>query len=417
MVQIIHSSDVCSPQILEGTPLLFNDSMKLYEEPNLFLRHQCYVKGTVRSSVTYNGYAEILADFLAFLEDNLLDDEAEAGDESTVSRDLELWKEVTSDDLAFYRERMLTTPSPHTKRPYADKTINSRVGLVSLFYEWAYRVGKIDHNPVIYELKNSKNNRPSRGNSSRGKNEKNALLLDENKLAPKFFTGKEIVALKKQCDLENTASSKRDKLIIDFLACTGLRRKEIFGLTISKWRTARKSNESELLFVLDISITKGSKLRLIYIPQSIYDQINHYIKIDRQKAVQKGRRLAREKGKLFKASDQIFVNSVETAWAGRAYTLKRCSDRFHELCNKVSIEPRGPHGLRHTFAVNMYRLLNEIGARNVWKTIQVLLGHKHESTTIEIYLDSVSIEEVEISTALEAYYDQNLVIVLEREVA
>ena len=44
------------------------------------------------------------------------------------------------------------------------------------------------------------------------------------------------------------------------------------------------------------------------------------------------------------------------------------------------------HDLRHTFAVMMYRSLEDIGIARPWLRIQTLLGHKSISTTIGTYL-------------------------------
>ena len=44
-----------------------------------------------------------------------------------------------------------------------------------------------------------------------------------------------------------------------------------------------------------------------------------------------------------------------------------------------------------------------MGKREPWKTVQVLLGHRHLSTTIKIYLKHVRIDEAAVGDALSRY--------------
>jgi Phage integrase, N-terminal SAM-like domain len=112
-----------------GFPLLFTSDMQLIEPAVAFL-HEHLVQ-RAHSAETVRTYAEILVDWFDALEHNDIH-----------------WGEADAVDLMAYRNRMLSTPSPRTHRPYSIRTINHRVCGVLRFYEWAVRHQRLRSSPL-----------------------------------------------------------------------------------------------------------------------------------------------------------------------------------------------------------------------------------------------------------------------------
>src|ERR1700757_1042897 len=91
-----------------GFPMLFTAQWELIEPVVAFL-HEHFVQ-RAHTVDTLRTYAEILYDWFETLEQNAI-----------------AWSDADAVDLVAYRNRMLTQPSAHTRRPYRISTINHRV--------------------------------------------------------------------------------------------------------------------------------------------------------------------------------------------------------------------------------------------------------------------------------------------------
>ena len=91
-----------------GFPLLFSAGFALIEPAVAFLHEHAVERA--HTSDTVRTYAEILYDWFDTLEQNGIG-----------------WQEADTVDLVRYRNRMMTQPSPQTRRPYSVRTINHRV--------------------------------------------------------------------------------------------------------------------------------------------------------------------------------------------------------------------------------------------------------------------------------------------------
>ncbi len=113
-----------------GFPLLFSAEFVLIESAVAFLHEHAVERA--HTSDTVRTYAEVLYDWFDTLEQNGI-----------------TWQEADTVDLVRYRNRMMTQPSPQTRRPYSIRTINHRVRGVLRFYAWSVRAGWLKASPLV----------------------------------------------------------------------------------------------------------------------------------------------------------------------------------------------------------------------------------------------------------------------------
>jgi integrase/recombinase XerC len=177
--------------------------------------------------------------------------------------------------------------------------------------------------------------------------------LKTKKKLPLFLEQSQMENLLDKMDFGDDFSGVRDKLIIELLYCTGMRRAELIGL-----ETANVNESKEELKVLG----KRNKERIIPLsPQTInliseYQRVlsTHFDDILRSKYL-----LVDDKGKGM--SDGFVYRKV---------------NRYLRLV--TTIGKKSPHVLRHTFATHMLNNGADLNA------IKELLGHANLSAT-QIY--------------------------------
>ncbi|MBI1824255.1 MAG: site-specific integrase, partial [Nitrospirae bacterium] len=148
---------------------------------------------------------------------------------------------------------------------------------------------------------------------------------------------------------------------------------------------------------------KRNVTRKVELPNFLLNWLVWYIENERQEAVKEGLK----RGSIKKNEPvNLFLNGPSARHnAGRAMSYKTFYDEFHRAALAAGLtetiakadpetgeqyftkEPIfSPHCLRHTFAVWMYFFERKNGNTEPWKRIQALLGHRHLSTTMNIYL-------------------------------
>lgn len=171
---------------------------------------------------------------------------------------------------------------------------------------------------------------------------------------------------------------------------TGMRRFEVAILPCSLLPTP------EQLAMLDGDFAslrirrKGGRELTIYPPKSLVEETQWYILADRPKP-------------SAGFEDYVFINrsGLPISRQGLTKEFRRCAD----LIGSDSTL----HHLRHTFAVNVLKYLDNshkgeiVTAKNSLKVLQVLLGHAHVETT-EIYLQAAEITGRDAMAALESLY-------------
>ncbi|MFY4698437.1 tyrosine-type recombinase/integrase [Burkholderia glumae] len=171
---------------------------------------------------------------------------------------------------------------------------------------------------------------------------------------------------------------------------TGLRRVEVANLRISLLPSPEQLERNEDgLSALTITRKGGSEIS-VYIPNSLIFETHWFVLTERNPP---------KPG----YEDVLFVDRT-----GRPLSRQALSREFRRCANLIGSDAT-LHHLRHTYAVTVLRILDQLGsdrledAPNALKTLQVLLGHSQIETT-EIYLRAVQMTSNDVRSALERLY-------------
>ncbi len=204
------------------------------------------------------------------------------------------------------------------------RTINRKIIGVKRFYKYLLSEGIISSNPFD-----------------------KVIAPKMTKKLPSFVKVSEIDNIEHIVQFPDDFSSQRDKLILEILYCTGIRRSELINIEEKDINLKEKT----------IKVTgKRNKQRFIPFPDSLIEPVNKYLDKKREKA--------------FTSTYLILTNKGKKAYPHLIYrTVKKY------LTLITTIKQKSPHVLRHTYATH---LLNNGADLNA---IKELLGHENLSAT------------------------------------
>lgn len=382
MVQLHYTtSEFCPNRIsTPGVPLLVDNEMNFIEPACLWFFELAIINGRTHSPATWHSYAEALYDWFKYCETNGWQ-----------------WDLATEGQLSAYRNSMLSKPSDHTGRPYSVRTINGRLIRIAIFYRWALKKGFISELPFEFEdirvTKLSNRKFLAHTDTTPGVVKANLLTIREKTRIPHALSPDEIRRIQRHL-------GSRDRLIVQCALTTGMRRKEVLALICSQIPETSQLNNCNLI-PIKIVITKGDKPRTTYFPLHLLDRINDYINEERTSVIKK-----------CKKQNQNYV-STDALWLTEQGTLlskEGLNKQFKVACKKASVNATF-HDLRHTYAITMLALIQRQSIRdpnlgiNPLKTLQILLGHTHLSST-DIYLQALEPNMTAIEESIEALYEK-----------
>lgn len=332
----------------DARPFLLDSQMRWEAEPNAFLARLSLVSGRTSSPMTWRSYAYQFADWLSFCERICLD-----------------WRHATEINIATFRNILASESSPQTGRPLRRNTINHKLGVICQFYRFAQRRGWIENLPfdleaaqVPYGLHagfNSHvlvNSRSSGGITLRWAEPKEELEIPPRQEVRRFV---------------RSFRAWRDQLMAEMMWLTGMRCAEACSLPLDALPENPGSIPKE---TVGMKITgKGQKRRTVLFPVRLLRSIDRYIHMERRRRVNAG---------------EASPATVFLGRAGKPLQTAAVDGVFSTNCKRTGLKIF-PHLLRHCYAVERLAYLQDIGAPDPLKTVQMELGHAHMATT-ERYL-------------------------------
>lgn len=359
---------------IPGVPILLDRRMRLVEPACTWLLHLALVRGRTRSAETWRTYAEALYDWWQTLEANDW-----------------TWDGVTQLHVAAYRDRMLSGPSAHTKRPYARSTINARVRVLAAFYTWCVDNELISKAPFVSSdirvWRSSGSPMFAHVDATGGRRTANELTLRQTPRLPRPLPLADVRRVL-------THLSTRDRLIVQWSLTTGLRRMEAAALEVT---AARAGRAGEHLCRVQITTTKGSKPRDIYPPLPLVDRTRAYIREERAVLVARKKR----SNSSYEEPKTIFLRA-----SGSQMSPRNVGEMFAAGAARAGLSMTF-HSLRHTFATTMLRTLQHAaltsGDLNPLLTLQTLLGHS-DITSTTIYLRVLATDLAAVERSVDDLY-------------
>ncbi|NYH24241.1 tyrosine-type recombinase/integrase [Paraburkholderia bryophila] len=386
---------------------------KIIEPVLFYLRAKCAFSGVLRSRWTNLTYAEHLYEWFSLLE--------ALGTP---------WDEVTEQDLIAYSSSLSSHVSSHTKTEIKPSTRKGRMRTILAFYRFAHIRGWIskavtlDEENILHPPQNRvalahiQRNRPAAPRSDildhiKVPEPAPPMCIDETALGRIFF------ALGPTSSIGRNGVSCRDRLIAEIGLNGGPRLAEVASLTVRQiLALVPNSKNPNSPCKLLLTKTKGFTARNVFLPSWLVRELHAYIDHERQEVVDTARAA---KPDTYKEPETLFLSlptanvrdigesvSRETIMRRFRQAVERCS-LFHTV---PAVDPRTGnrflkneakytfHNLRHTFAYTAYITFHRNGDAFPWNKVQILLGHAHLSTTIDIYLKGAGTNEIEVSDAI-----------------
>ena len=205
------------------------------------------------------------------------------------------------------------------------RSINRKISSLKSFFRYQIKMGILNKSPML-KIVSPKN----------------------EKRLPQFVADKDISILFHHVEFPDNWTGKTDRLLLSVFYHSGMRLTELIQL-----KKSQVSHSTRTLKVLG----KGNKERVIPITQSLHENIIEYLKARKDKDLDQDEvLLVNSKGKPL-APRQVY-NSVK---------------KYLSLV--TTIDKRGPHVLRHTFATHLTNNGADLNA------VKELLGHSSLAAT------------------------------------
>ncbi len=310
---------------LVGLPFLCDKEMELFTEANEFLKYYCS-RGRVASSNSWKTYGHWLLDFFRYVEANSLD-----------------WKAPGSP----FTNTIINTYSNFSlrERHLRANTLNSRIGLIVKFYEYALKrkwISELPFNKELVRVRNDNSFLVHVSGCEKYIESSSVKLKTESNVQTKLLNTDQIECLYTKIKEHSHKHNKVPSLLCRMAIETGLRKQELWTFPksyILNLGSALKNQHAVLLDSKDMSL-KGSRRRTIYIPKALRLDLEDYIKFERRPAKgipdsEKNRLFLNMKGRAFNPNDDPYSKSW-SKWVGFKVHL---------------------HMLRHTYAtLTLYHL-------------------------------------------------------------
>jgi integrase/recombinase XerD len=177
---------------------------------------------------------------------------------------------------------------------------------------------------------------------------------------PKFYSEETIEALLEAPDI-TTDLGIRDKAMLELMYATGVRVTELINLKLPDVNFSQG--------VVKI-LGKGRKIRLVPMGEIASEWIERYVNEVRYNQVG-----YYDNPNLGSESDSAAVAELFLSGRKKAMTRQTFWHRLKHYAKQVNIEDISPHSLRHAFATHLINHGADL------RTVQLLLGHCHISTT------------------------------------
>ena len=357
----------------KGFPILLSDGQEIIEPVFEYLRELATMRARPAAATTLQTYAHQLVDWFDTLEQNNID-----------------WRDATPETLARYVRRHHSGPSPITGRAYETTTINARIREVCRFYRWAAERTWIKCTPFPSDT--HRRFRRAQGflahTQGSRHTERNPFTSAARQPRTRGLYAHEVRSLMQVLE-------EPYRMMATWGLCTGMRRKELCGLTMAQIPDSMALRERDGgLVQIWLTITKGGRPRTAQAPLGLIDQTNRYIADDRTTTARACS--GRPKKELFLTPRGVPV------------TPDTASKQFRKAFRRAAVQGK-LHQLRHTYAVTAHEALSKQQRAgkpiNVLMTLRDLLGHASVATT-EIYLSTLEIEPEKIEKALNYLYGE-----------
>lgn len=351
-------------------PFLLDSQMRWEVEPNAFLRWLSVVNGRTSSAKTWRSYAYHFAEWLSFCE-----------------RIGVPWRHVTELNLATYRNILATEASPHTGRVLGRGTINYKLGVICQFYRFARRKGWLNALPFEPEASRI----PHHGwRDISGQAGPDSVFVMGNSL--RLREPREELRLPPRHEVRRFIKSFRnwrDQLLAQVMWLTGMRCAEVCTLLLD---SLPDDPGSILKETVAIKITgKGQKRRAVLFPLRLLRSIDRYVHMERRRHVRDG---------------AIGPGTVFVGRGGKPLQTSAIEGVFATNQRRTGLKIT-PHLLRHCYAVERLGYLQDIGAPDPLKVVQMELGHAHMATT-ERYLHVTERMRSEVIESHNSFVDRLL---------
>jgi len=207
------------------------------------------------------------------------------------------------------------------------RSVNRKISSLKSYFKYLLKEGVIERSPV-----------------------QQIVTVRASKQLPSYISQEDIIDFLNQPVDTGDFNSLRDKIIIEILYSTGIRRSELISL-----KNSSVDNQRSLLKVTG----KGNKERIIPLSKKLLDHIQEYTE---------------SKQKTIKANSPYLIVTDKGRKAYPEFILRKVKSGLAGLKNIK----KSPHILRHTFATHM---LNNGADLNV---IKELLGHA-DLTATQVY--------------------------------